>query len=611
MSSFHRRHSPPLQLVLGLFGALGLAPTGPAAALTPGALFQAVQDQVVVVEFSRTAKEAPGQASALVLGGHRYATTCDVVANMERTVIVAGSRTLPAQGVLQDPGRNLCVVEANGASAPGVSRREAPAVVGERVYAVANSLGLGLGITEGLVSGIRRLGNEEYIQFTAPIAPGAEGGGLFDGAGQLLGIIDYRWRDGQNVNFAGPAKWLDEIATRHDQDRQRSRLRDQVYALAGDERWQDLLAPARAWTRAYPDDGEAWLWLGTAAEAGGDDPLADQAYREVRRLDSQSLRGGLGLVRVLLRQKRWPEARTTARELLNLRREDAEVWASIAHAEMALGNLAEAEQAYRKTMDLAPYHEAAYRGLADIAQRRGDLDTQEAIWRRLAAIQPHQPWPALRLAEVQLWRNDGARALALSERVLQDHPRNADALFSKGRALAKLGRPLAAIAALKQSLELKPSRPDGVWALLGDLHSELRMPREAVADYRHSVDIAPDVPDWTARLAIALKDSGQFAEAMKRFQEWTENTPGDAFGWRQIGFVLAYQNRNRESAEALEHALTIDPRQGKVWHALMEQYHQLGRTDDLRRAYQQLRAVDPEHADLAYKSLILPLEVPQ
>lgn len=564
-----------------------------------------------MVEFNRTLKEPPGQASALVLGGGRYATTCDVVANMQRTVLVVGSRTLLAQGVLQDPGRNLCVVEAPGASAPGVSRREAPALVGERVYAVSNSLGLGLGITEGLISGIRRRGDEEYIQFTAPIAPGSEGGGLFDDAGRLLGIIDYRWRDGQNVNFAAPAKWLDEIASRHDQDLRRSGLRDQVYALAGQQRWQEILAPAREWTRAYPDDGTAWLWLGSAAETGGDDALADQAYREVRRLDSQSLRGGLGLVRVLLRQKRWSEARSTARELLNLRREDAEVWAGIAHAEMALGNLADAEQAYRKTMDLAPFHEAAYHGLADIAQRRGDLDTQEAIWRRLAAIQPHQPWPALRLAEVRIWRNDGARALALSERVLQDHPHHADALFSKGRALAKLGRPLAAIASLKQCLELKPSRPDWVWAVLGDLHSELRMMREAVADYRRSVELAPDVPDWTARLAIALKDSGQFAEAMEYFQAWTKRAPDDAFGWRQIGFVLAYQNRNRESAEALERALTLEPRQGKVWHALMEQYQQLGRTDDLRRAYQQLRAVDPDHADLAYKSLILPLEVPQ
>jgi hypothetical protein len=34
----------------------------------------------------------------------------------------------------------------------------------------------------------------------------------------LLGVIDYRQREGQNVNFAMPAAWASMIEARHDTD---------------------------------------------------------------------------------------------------------------------------------------------------------------------------------------------------------------------------------------------------------------------------------------------------------------------------------------------------------------------------------------------------------
>lgn len=588
-----------------------VSPPGWGAPLSPGEVFKSTREAVHVLESSSDGQAAAAPATALSLGDSRFATTCDVAASGQQVSVVIGDRRQAAKLVLQDPARNLCVFEAAGLSSRRPPGRDSLPEVGERVYAVTNSLGLGLGITEGLISGIRTFGKDQYIQFTAPIAPGAEGGGLFDAQGRLLGVIDYRWRDGQNVNFAAPAKWLDEIGGRHSEDRKRILLREKALLLARQKQWKDLLDATKAWTGAYREDPEAWLWLGAAAEANGDNSLAEKGYGEVRKLDPQSLQGGIGLTRVLWQQKRWPEARETARGLLALRAEDAEVWSAVANSELMLGNLAAAEEAYRKATALAPYYEPAFRGLAEIARRRGDLDTEQYVRRRLADIQPNLPQPQFRLADVYLRRNDPAGALAIVERVAQAHPENADAPYYKAKALIKLERPLAAIAALKRSIEMKPSGPDWVWAALGDIYYDLRMWREAVAAYRKSVELAPDVPEWKGKLAVALKDSAQYPEALKIFQEWTEKYPDDPFGWRQVGFVYGYQNRNAESAKALEHALNIDPKQGKVWLALMEQYHQAGRRDDMRRAYQQLRAVDQEYADRAYRSLILPLEVTQ
>jgi TonB family protein len=52
------------------------------------------------------------------------------------------------------------------------------------------------------------------IQTTAAISPGSSGGGLFDEEGRLIGITTFTLRESQNLNFAHPADWIQELAVR-------------------------------------------------------------------------------------------------------------------------------------------------------------------------------------------------------------------------------------------------------------------------------------------------------------------------------------------------------------------------------------------------------------
>lgn len=67
---------------------------------------------------------------------------------------------------------------------------------GDPVYAVTNSNGLTWSATDGILSAIRPADEVpgagtgyHVLQFTAPVAPGASGGALVDGHGDLIGII--------------------------------------------------------------------------------------------------------------------------------------------------------------------------------------------------------------------------------------------------------------------------------------------------------------------------------------------------------------------------------------------------------------------------------------
>ena len=76
--------------------------------------------------------------------------------------------------------------------------------VGEHVVVVGSPLGLEMTVSEGLVSAIRTVRDRgEFLQISAPIAPGSSGGPVVNMQGQVIGIATFQVR-GQQINFAVP-----------------------------------------------------------------------------------------------------------------------------------------------------------------------------------------------------------------------------------------------------------------------------------------------------------------------------------------------------------------------------------------------------------------------
>ncbi len=80
--------------------------------------------------------------------------------------------------------------------------------VGETVYAVGNPRGLEGTFSDGIISSIRPVGNDKLIQITAPLSPGSSGGPVLNKKGEVIGVSVFTIRDGQNLNFAIPSKYL-------------------------------------------------------------------------------------------------------------------------------------------------------------------------------------------------------------------------------------------------------------------------------------------------------------------------------------------------------------------------------------------------------------------
>ena len=86
--------------------------------------------------------------------------------------------------------------------------------IGENVIAIGNPLGLQFSVSEGIVSGVHRLGInniEAYIQTDAALNPGNSGGPLIDKEGKVIGINNFKISGGESLGFALESNYLKDI----------------------------------------------------------------------------------------------------------------------------------------------------------------------------------------------------------------------------------------------------------------------------------------------------------------------------------------------------------------------------------------------------------------
>jgi tetratricopeptide (TPR) repeat protein len=575
----------------------------------PRAVFTSSAPFVLPVTVSDGDGQRLANLSAVSLGSGRFVSRCGELSGRFEAVDGAASRLLAV--IARDPDSELCLLESPELAALPAAPTAPTPQAGSRVFALGNALGLGTGISEGVVSKLHRQGEDERIQFTAAIAAGSEGGGLFDAEGRLVGIIDRPLEGGQNVNLAVPAVRLDDIAARAALRSAQRSEHDALLARAEELRaardWAGLREHAQAWVTRHPQDAEALRARAEAAEAVSELAAARADYRQAlaHAADLKAAAFGLWRTQFALNDA---DALQTAQQLTESWPADVDAWISLSRSHAMKQDADAAERAARRALALQPWNMASHYLLGRLAQSRGDnvawLHHQSAVW-ELA-----QTSPAALMGYVDALIANGrvARAMALID-AFPEHDSNGDLLYSRGLVLMAAKRPGDALITLRRSLEHAPSNPAWVWKTLGDVSYGLGMLPQAVDAYRKAVQGAPEQVNWRWALAVALKDALMLDEAMDIFSEWTTRWPDSPDGWRQTGVVLHMRGQYEQANIRYQRSLELDARQPLVWHLLVESYTAMGRNDDVRRAWLRLRELDPERAETVRLCCIVPLEV--
>jgi len=169
-------------------------------------------------------QRAQGLGSGVIISGDGYVLTNNHVVDGADEVRVAYGeprRELKAEVVGRDPKTDIAVLKIDASELPAATLGDSDQLeVGDTVFAIGNPFGVGMTVTQGIVSALGRGGlgvetYEDFIQTDAAINPGNSGGALVDSQGRVIGIntaILSRSGGFNGVGFAIPINFARSLA---------------------------------------------------------------------------------------------------------------------------------------------------------------------------------------------------------------------------------------------------------------------------------------------------------------------------------------------------------------------------------------------------------------
>ncbi len=181
--------------------------------------------------------------------------------------------------------------------------------------------------------------------------------------------------------------------------------------------------------------------------------------------------------------------------------------------------------------------------------------------------------------------------IAELSRAVRLDPRDAAAHRALGRALLQSGR-LAEAAA---TLELATTLEDNAGAS-HDLAVALRrqnLDEKAIAAYRRTLDLDPEMAEAHAGLAELLDDTGEDDEAIICYRRAAASAPDTTFGCMNLAKAAVLEADFSEAERHYRKAIVRDPADDRLWKLLGDALTRQGRFDEAIAAFDQALQVNP------------------
>lgn len=148
------------------------------------------------------------------LNKHHLIITNEHVVRGNRKVIINGEHIAKqlVEVLYTDPKYDLAFLSPPQEKLPDVPLMQTSRLhEGEQVIAIGHPFGLKLSATNGIVSNLHhQIGDLNYIQHDAALNPGNSGGPLVNALGEIAGVNTFIIRDGNNIGFSLPARYLQD-----------------------------------------------------------------------------------------------------------------------------------------------------------------------------------------------------------------------------------------------------------------------------------------------------------------------------------------------------------------------------------------------------------------
>jgi len=182
--------------------------------LTPEEIFEKVDPSVVRI----SAYDFDGinvlSGSGVVISPNVVLTNFHIYSGNEDILITHYNESYKVKTILAvDVVKDIVVLETENRSlTPITISSDSVFKIGSQVYAIGSPLGFENSITDGLISGYRKIENSILFQISAPIYPGSSGGAVVNKMGELIGISSSKISNSE-INFAIPISEISNISS--------------------------------------------------------------------------------------------------------------------------------------------------------------------------------------------------------------------------------------------------------------------------------------------------------------------------------------------------------------------------------------------------------------
>jgi tetratricopeptide (TPR) repeat protein len=320
--------------------------------------------------------------------------------------------------------------------------------------------------------------------------------------------------------------------------------------------------------RLEPGEARYWAALGDIHTQQKRLAPAVQAYQTALRLDPTmgAARSNLAAAQAMLGQS--GDAKQTLGTSANPN-EDANTWLKIGAAEEQKNRLGEAEKAYRKALELAPKSAETWHRLGGCLIRTNRKTDAEKAFRTAISFEPRASSSWWALGDILQSRGDTQLALDAYQKATSFEPKLAGAW----RSLAYLMRDKrdlpAMVDALQKVVQLEPDSAND-WPLLGDGLVKLQRMDEARLALDRAEKLAPNNVVTLQGLATYHGMRGDHPKAIGYMDRALEIDGADAASWSNKGYSLLKLQRYKESVDALQTAVSLQPDFANAWINLGE-----------------------------------------
>jgi protein O-GlcNAc transferase len=262
-----------------------------------------------------------------------------------------------------------------------------------------------------------------------------------------------------------------------------------------------------------PHEPRAWFQLGAIRLKIGRFPEAEADLRKAIEIDPSQASYWNLLATSLFQQKRWEEAVHPFGQVVDLNPQDASAWSSLAATLWAIGDLAAADEAYQRSLQITSEHLPTQNNYARLLLERGKAQQALSVLEEVLARDSTMVTAWLALGNAHLNRGDHNQAALAFQRALNLTPGNREIRRGVVEALIRNAPPAAAEPVVQQFMADEQQSAEA-WTLLALLRHKQFRNAEAADALRNALILMPNPVQHSSLLNMLQYGDGATADKL-------------------------------------------------------------------------------------------------